>query len=156
MLKKIIYLSVLTTLLFCFACQDKEEETVTPKADIDLRRTNVIGDWILESTTRGIRADGSVGLTIKDTLSISFLPEGTGYRYTDTATIAFTWLYQGDPDKVILINNHALLPTIFNSQNHRIYDVTTNQENKQTWKYTLTNNFTIWHKIEDTWQMKKQ
>jgi len=133
-MKKIAY--ALTLFVFTFFTCEKEE------SEYDRLRSNIVGEWIINSTGQEIRAD-TVYREFGGFTEATFNADGTGARklknvVLDT-TIQFNWYYQYSPQQVIIIPKAAEsnTPPSFSSPINlglpEVHDVYKNEPDRQIW-----------------------
>ena len=130
------------------SCHKDEEKKML--VDFNTKKANIVGDWSINTTVQWFK-NGAILIENNDMLEISLFEDGTGTRLTDSSTIAFEWLYQYNPEAVIILDSDIAFSLIKNP----IFRVLKNEKNKQTWKAD-SNGFGNWDVILHTWKMNRQ
>ena len=119
-----------------FACEKEESEH-------DRLRSNIVGEWIINSTGQEIRAD-TVYREFGGFMEATFNADGTGSRRIKIITLGidttlqFNWHFQLSPQQVTIILEPSESPPkpnepIFNTS--QVYDVYKNEPDRQIWGY---------------------
>ena len=122
-----------------FACEKEESEH-------DRLRSNIVGEWIINSTGQEIRAD-TVYREFVGLAEATFNADGTGSKRikhiilgTDT-TLQFNWYFQRSPQQVTIIlePSESEFPPKPNEpvfvDTSQVYDVYKNEPDRQIWGY---------------------
>jgi len=137
-MKNLFNLSILFSLVVLFSCQ-KEEPT-----EYEIRKGNIVGDWIVMP---------EVLLGIDDTFSITFNADGTGTRTFPSLTeqIDFEWVYQFNPEKVLIIESTEM----FNIVRSSGYSIITNTSTEQNWNVDHVDSNGTNPSLMSNWQLRR-
>ncbi len=143
-MKRLILVSILLTLLSC----RKDDAAI----DFDVKRNNIVGDWEITQVIQEIRAD-TLYSESSNTLSISFSQDGTGTEDVLIGTVDIEWLYQYNPEKVV-ITGAPSGPLILGSVQY--YDIIKNEKNRQIWEFEVVPKNGVVDVYRNTWKMDRK
>jgi len=115
-MKNYFAFSLLLAVVILSSCQKDDE------SDYNIKRSNLFGEW--EVTTQSNSG-------IDNTFTLIINEDGTGSKSTilQEDDISFEWIYQYDPEKIVLkefVGSLSLGNTTF-------YSITKNKVDEQTW-----------------------
>lgn len=139
------------SLLILLSSCSKNDNTL-----FDEKRNNIVGEWTVTQVVREIRAD-TVYTESSGTFDITFNQDGTGIRETFLGiNVDIEWLYQYNPEKVIIIGTQGGGQGTIILASTQTYDITKNEDQRQIWESEVVLTGQIVDKYLHTWKMDKK
>ena len=123
--------------------------------DFDTKRNNIIGSWEITQATQEIRAD-TVYAEGSTSFDITFNADGTGERIILGFPANFEWLYQFNPEKVVIIQDQAPIGGSILLSSVQYYDVIKNESDRQIWEFEVVLENQVVDKYKHTWKMDRK
>lgn len=138
-LKSLIIYSIIAMFFLFSSCSE----------DIDVRKENIIGSWLISLEIQEFRAD-TVYQVLNGERDIDFYMDGTGSMQVFTGDfVDFDWYYQSSPEKVIFIRE---LEFIGSDETH-VFAVLLNEKDHHIWTQEIIPQPGIVDKYFHTWDM---
>ena len=113
-------------------------------------RNNIIGTQLVTNVVE-IRTD-TVFRESSFMFDTTFGDGGMGIKESLFGDITIDWLYQSNPEKVAIISDQAGLVL----KDTQIYDVVTNEPNRQIWEYEVDDLTGAADVFPNTWKMERK